>query len=131
MSARDVVASATARHVRATEDPAMWDQMDDDERRYYLGEADAALAALSTAGFAVVELPDLTRLSCGRFPEWEQEGKPAASTGWPTGWVVWTAREPRALIMVQRVEPGELTPNQARDLAAALLAAAEHAEAGQ
>ena len=30
--------------------------------------------------------------------------------------------------MLQRVEPGELTPDQARELGAALLAAAAHAE---
>lgn len=51
--------------------------------------------------------------------------------GWlpcgPVGPSVWTA--PNSLIMVQRVEPGDFTPAQARELALALLAAANHAEA--
>ena len=43
-------------------------------------------------------------------------------------WVVWTSAAP-ALVMVQRVEPGELTPTGARVLAAAFLSAADVAEA--
>lgn len=45
----------------------------------------------------------------------------------PGGWVVWTA--PGGRVMVQRVEPGNLTPDEARDLATALLAAARASEA--
>ena len=46
--------------------------------------------------------------------------------GEPDGPSVWTARN--SLIMVQRLEPGELTPEEARKLAYALLAAAQYAE---
>jgi len=46
--------------------------------------------------------------------------------GGPDGPSVWTARH--GLIMVQRVEPGDLTPDEARKFALALLAAANHAE---
>lgn len=42
---------------------------------------------------------------------------------------VWTA--PDSPIMVQRIEPGELTPDEARGVAYALLAAAQYAEQGQ
>ena len=43
-----------------------------------------------------------------------------------SGWIVWTA--PGGLVMVQRLEPGELSPDDARTLASALLDAAEVAE---
>lgn len=50
--------------------------------------------------------------------------------GWlpcgPDGPSVWTA--PHGQIMVQRIEPGELTPGEARGVAYALLAAADAAE---
>lgn len=46
--------------------------------------------------------------------------------GGPYGPSVWTA--PRGTIMVQRVEPGDLTPEEARGLAYAILAAADYAE---
>ena len=39
---------------------------------------------------------------------------------------VWTA--PGSMVMVQRVEPGDLTPEEARALAYAILAAADYAE---
>lgn len=46
--------------------------------------------------------------------------------GGPHGPSVWTA--PGSPIMVQRIEPGDLTPEEARNLAHALLAAAQYAE---
>ena len=46
--------------------------------------------------------------------------------GGPHGPSVWTA--PGSPIMVQRIEPGDLTPGEARDVAYALLAAAKHTE---
>lgn len=48
--------------------------------------------------------------------------------GWqtPQDSTVWTAIGGR--VMVQRVEPGNFTPGEARSLAYALLAAAKHAE---
>lgn len=46
--------------------------------------------------------------------------------GGPHGPSVWTA--PGSPIMVQRIEPGDLTPDEARGVAYALLAAARHAE---
>ena len=46
--------------------------------------------------------------------------------GGPHGLSVWTA--PDCPIMVQRIEPGELTPEDARSLGLALLAAANYSE---
>lgn len=46
--------------------------------------------------------------------------------GGPHGPSVWTA--PNSRIMVQRLEPGDLTPEEARGVAYALLAAAQYAE---
>lgn len=45
--------------------------------------------------------------------------------GGPDGPSVWTA--PHGRIMVQRIEPGDLTPDEAREVARALLAAANAA----
>ena len=53
--------------------------------------------------------------------------------GWipcgPDGPSVWTA--PHSRIMVQRIEPGDLTPAEARAVAHALLAAANYSEEGK
>ncbi|MDK8838151.1 hypothetical protein ABRP63_11250 [Corynebacterium sp. KPL2623] len=46
--------------------------------------------------------------------------------GGPYDPVVWTAPDSR--IIVQRIEPGDLTPDEARGVAYALLAAAQYAE---
>lgn len=46
--------------------------------------------------------------------------------GGPHGPSVWTA--PDSTIMVQRIEPGDLTPEEAREVAYALLAAADYSE---
>ena len=46
--------------------------------------------------------------------------------GGPYGPSVWTA--PDSTVMVQRVEPGDLTPDEARGVAYALLAAANYTE---
>lgn len=46
--------------------------------------------------------------------------------GGPHGPSVWTA--PGSPIMVQRIEPGDLTPDEARGVAYALLAAANYSE---
>lgn len=42
------------------------------------------------------------------------------------GPIVWTA--PNSRIMVQQIEPGNLTPDEARGVAYALLAAANYSE---
>lgn len=49
--------------------------------------------------------------------------------GGPDGPSVWTA--PGGRVMVQRIEPGDLTPDEARDAAHALLAAADYSEGEQ
>lgn len=46
--------------------------------------------------------------------------------GGPHGPSIWTA--PDSTVMVQRVEPGDLTPDEAREAAHALLAAADYSE---
>lgn len=81
------------------------------------------LDALAAAGYAVVKLPEPSG-SWAEGPEWVQGG----GVGARSGWVTWAAH--RSLVMLQRVEPGELSPAEARELAAALLAAAAHTEAG-
>ena len=80
-------------------------------------EPQAVLDALREAGYGVVKLPEPT----GRWaegPEWRDFISGAIHA------VVWTGDAPGSTVMVQNVEPGSLTPDQAHDLAAALLAAA-------
>ncbi|MFR9910146.1 hypothetical protein ACL1HT_00785 [Corynebacterium striatum] len=76
--------------------------------------------ALADAGLLTPELPEPN--DPGIFVP---DGK-----GWipggPHGPSVWTA--PGRPIMVQRIEPGDLTPDEARGVALVLLAAANHAE---
>ena len=48
--------------------------------------------------------------------------------GGPHGPSIWTA--PDSTVMVQRIEPGDLTPEEARGIAHALLAAADYSEEG-
>lgn len=54
----------------------------------------------------------------------------SSAKGWlpggPYGPSVWT--EPGGTIMVQRIEPGDLTPEEARGIADVLYAAAEYSE---
>ena len=67
-------------------------------------------------------------------PDLPEPNEPTVVVPWGKGWLpggpygpsVWTA--PRGTIMVQRVEPGDLTPEEARGLAYAILAAADYAE---
>ena len=65
---------------------------------------------------AIVELPESGEN--GPFTEWRFKFNPAA--------VVWT--EPGAHVMIQNIEPGDLMPSDARDVAAAILAAADVAD---
>lgn len=48
--------------------------------------------------------------------------------GGPHGPSIWTA--PDSTVMVQRIEPGDLTPEEARGIADALYAAANYSEEG-
>ena len=113
MSIRDELASLLDRHL-SDRDNAQGCRLacgyDGDDRCEHL--ADAILAR-----FAVVELPEPTgQWSAG--PEWRDGNA-----------VVWTA--PGGTVMVQNVEPGDMSPHQARQLAAKILAAANRAEAQQ
>ena len=87
----------------------------------YLGERIAD--ALADAGLLAPDLPEPN--DTGIFIP---DGK-----GWlpggPHGPSVWTA--PGGRVMVQRLEPGDLTPEEAREVAHALLAAADEAERGR
>lgn len=79
------------------------------------------VAAIRDSGYTVIALPE----PHGRWalgPEWVQ----GANLADRSGWVAWTA-EGAGMVMLQRVEPGELTPDEAADLGAALIAAAQHA----
>jgi len=49
--------------------------------------------------------------------------------GGPHGPSIWTA--PGGTVMVQRIEPGNLTPEEAREVADVLYAAAEYSENGE
>lgn len=70
------------------------------------------------------DLPEANDPSAGFVPD----GK-----GWlltdATGPVVWTA--PGGLVVIQRIEPGELTPVEAREFASHIIAAAAYAETGE
>ena len=83
------------------------------------GLPDAAAQALTDAGLLAPDLPDANDDSLPlptRSWELDAEGSP----------VVWTA--PGTTVMIQRIEPGDLTPAEARDLALNILAAADYAE---
>lgn len=86
---------------------------DADTCRYYEGPCGNAASAILLK-YGVVELPEPTD-HWAEGPEWRDGNA-----------VVWTA--PGGTVMVQNVEPGDLSPDQARALAAALLAAADRAE---
>ena len=80
-----------------------------------------AVEALAEAGLLAPDLPE------ANAPDiFVPDGK-----GWllddENGPVVWTA--PGGLVMVQRVEPGDLTPAEARFFALAVLAAAQYSAA--
>ncbi|WP_288438853.1 hypothetical protein [uncultured Gordonia sp.] len=102
----------------------------DSEQLDYSGDADRqadrahaahVVAAIRDSGNTVIALPK----PHGRWaegPEWVQ----GANLADRSGWVTWTA-EGAGMVMLQRVEPGELTPADAADLGAALIAAAQHA----
>lgn len=85
-----------------------------------IGQADAqwAVETISNAGFLMPDLPEPDDASIF-VPD---------GAGWqtPQDSTVWTAIGGR--VMIQRVEPGNFTPSEARSLAYALLAAAKHAE---
>lgn len=76
--------------------------------------------ALAEAGLLAPDLPEANAPSI-----FVPDGK-----GWllddENGPVVWTA--PGGLVMVQRVEPGDLTPDEANAFALTVLAAAQYAK---
>src|SRR5690625_1130588 len=81
---------------------------------------DAYVTALEAAGLLAPDLPKAN--DPGIFVP---SGK-----GWRMGEIsVWTA--PDSPVMIQNVEPGDLSPTSTRELAYALLAAADYAEKEQ
>lgn len=78
-----------------------------------LRTAQVALDALTEAGFAVVKLPEQTGVSWDGKPEWSVETARAYVDNYGVSWV------------------GHFAPAMVRPFAAALLAAAAHAEAGE
>lgn len=85
------------------------------------GEAERLANALADAGLLAPDLPE------ANAPDiFVPDGK-----GWllddENGPVVWTA--PGGLVMVQRVEPGDLTPDEANAFALTVLAAAQYSAA--
>lgn len=79
-----------------------------------------AVEALANAGLLAEDLPE-SNGSDGFVPggkEWLPGG--------PYGPIVWTA--PDSTVMVQRIEPGDLTPDEAHFFALAVLAAAQYAK---
>lgn len=79
-----------------------------------------AVEALANAGLLAPDLPEAN--DAGIFVPNGKGWLPCGLTG-PS---VWTA--PGGRIMVQRVEPGDLTPAEARFFALAVLAAAQYAK---
>ena len=84
------------------------------------GEAERLAKALANAGLLAPDLPEANDLD---IPV--PNGKAWIPCGL-TGPSVWTA--PGGRIMVQRVEPGDLTPAEARFFALAVLAAAQYSK---
>lgn len=81
--------------------------------------------------------PDIDEDSANAKTDHPEANDPTAAfvpdgKGWlldgPTGPVVWTS--PGGPIMIQRIEPGELTPDQARAFITHILAAVHHSENG-
>lgn len=79
-----------------------------------------AVEALAKAGLLMPDLPEANDLDIATL-----NGKGWLPQGL-TGPSVWTA--PGGRVMVQRVEPGDLTPAEARFFALAVLAAAQYAK---
>lgn len=92
-------------------------------------EGDGAVGCFDTAA-AVAELRDAGLLA----PDLPEANDPDMLHPTTKGWlldaqdrpVVWTA--PGGRVMIQRIEPGELTPAQARAFALNILAAAAYSE---
>ena len=68
--------------------------------------------------------PDLPEANEANFVPDGKEWLP----GGPHGPNIWTA--PDSTVMVQRIEPGDLTPEEAREVANALYAAANYSQEG-
>ena len=93
---------------------------DVDEAINHLADNEAYVTALEAAGLLAPDLPKAN--DPGIFVP--------GGKGWRMGDVsVWTA--PDSPVMVQNVEPGDLSPASSRQLAYALLAAADCAEKEQ
>ena len=91
-----------------------------DEFHGAMVDNEAYVRALQAAGLLVPDLPEAN--DPGIFVP--------GGKGWRMGDVsVWTA--PDSPVMVQNVEPGHLSPARSRQLAYALLAAADYAEKKQ
>lgn len=90
------------------------------ELNHAVGSPHAIAERLADAGLLAPDLPE--------------PNDPAIFVPNGKGWLpcgpddpsVWTA--PDSVIIVQRIEPGNLTPNEARQVAYALLAAANYSE---
>lgn len=121
--ARDVIGRAIHEHdanacMGGVEWPT-WDDLDDEGRAAYEPVGDAVLDALTDAGFAVVKLPD------GKRDHWGEWLWPVRSTR--GGCSMITVHGDVALLGV----PSPYSPADAPAIAAAILAAAAHAEAGE
>ena len=93
---------------------------DVDEAIDYLADIEAYVTVLEADGLLAPDLPEAN--DPGIFVP--------GGKGWRMGGVsVWTA--PDSPVMVQNVEPGDLSPASSRQLAYALLAAADYAEKEQ
>lgn len=91
------------------------------------GEADETRCCVRHLEKAGLLAPDLPKPSAEKSIANVAEWFPVPTD--PHNPVVWT--EPGGTVMVQRLEPGDLTPAEARPLAYALLAAADYAEKEQ
>lgn len=87
-----------------------------------VGNPYAIVERLAGAGLLAPDLPEPNdhRVFVPRGQKWALGGEFGPS--------VWTA--PNLQVMVQHIEPGKLTPNEARQVAYALLAAANYSEEG-
>ena len=84
------------------------------------GEAERLANALADAGLLAPDLPEANDLDISA-PD-EKLWLPCGPTG-PSAWA-----RPGGRVRVRRIEPGDLTPDEARGVAYALLAAANYSE---
>lgn len=134
-SAQDVIGRAIHEHdanasMGGVEWPT-WDELDDEGRAAYESVGEAILDALTAAGYAIVKLPEPSRTYGNREAKWTDR-----SSFSEPGYLKWSVGVTEGGIPFASARRGDgfLRSRAAADhaaFAAAILAAAAHAEAGE